>query len=270
MAEVSKIIDVESIGRLNKISIDGSPISYITRIINGEELKFVSVLMAETLLLGRYLRYFNPDICKCVSVKGYYITDAEAKELNNINVQCSSMFGNHEFIAGKDCIVRLEDVQEFYKFLNAFYNKIESNINDHEIQFGFVKFESHIIPYFTKEGQKYLPFFFFEILTDGLLLGAMQLKNWDLAYLKLCCKAIGIYDDIFKIGSCTVICLNDVKNYFPPHLVFEEFWPEDLAFNSRIINYSEHPHKPNFWITDYLGSSIMPQESLTANNANQV
>jgi len=249
-----------NIGRFNKISIGGSSISYITRLINGEEIKFVSVLMAETLLLGRYLHYFNPDIFKCISVKGYYITDSEAKELNNINVQCSNMFGNHEFIAGKDCIVRLEDVKELFTFLILFYNKIESNINDHEIQFdkqfGFIKFESHFIPYFTKENQKYLPIFFFENLTDDLLLGGMELKNWDLPYIKLCCKIIGIYDDIFNIDSCTLISLNDLKKYFPSEPVFEEFWPEDVAFDSRIINYSDHPYQPNFWIADYLVSVI--------------
>ncbi|CAH1737582.1 unnamed protein product [Aphis gossypii] len=277
MAEIPETIDVESIiGSFNKISIEGSPISYITRKINGEELKFVSVLMAETLLLGRYLRYFNPDIfCHCISVKGYYITDAEAKVLNYINVQCSStMNGNHEFIAGKDCIVRLEDVQEFHTFLNVCYNKMESNINDQEIQFekqfGYIRFESYVIPYFTKEGEKYLPLLFFEKTTDDLLLGAMELKNWDLAYLKFCCHIMGVYDDLYNFDFCTVVRFNNLKNYFPPDTIFEEFWPKNLFFDSSIINYSEHLHEPNFWITEYLGSSIMSQESLTANNANQV
>jgi len=246
-----------NIGRFNKISIEGSSISYITRIINGEELKFVSVFMAETLLLGRYLRYFNPGIfCQCISVKGYYITDAEAKVLNYINVQCSSMFGNHEFIAGKDCIVRLEDVQEFHTFLNVWFNKIELNINDYKIQFGYIRFESYVIPYFTKEGEKYLPLLFFEKPTDDLLLGAMELKNWDLAYLKLCCHIMEINDDIYNNDSFTVIKFNNLKNYFPPDTIFEEFWPTNVPFDSRIINYSEHPPEPNFWITDYLVSVI--------------
>jgi len=173
-----------NIGRFAWTLIERQLIIFITRIINGEHLKFVPVSMAETLLLRNYLHYFNPDIDKCFSVKGHYITKAEAESLNNINTQCfSSMF--HEFIAGKDCVVCLEDAHEFYTFLVVCYNKIQSNINDHEIQFGYIKFDSRFVPYYTKEGQKYLSLIYFKNPNNPLI-GAEELKNWDLAYLKFC------------------------------------------------------------------------------------
>ncbi|CAH1731018.1 unnamed protein product [Aphis gossypii] len=276
MSEVSGFIDEESIkGRFGWILIEGHPISMITRIINGEHLKFVSVLMAEMLLIRNYLHYFNPDIYKCFSVKGYYITNSEAKILNYINKQFySSMF--HEFIAGKDCIVRLEDAQEFYKFVCVCYNKIQSNINDHKIQFGCIKFFSRFIPYYTKEGQKYLPLFYFTNPNDPSI-GDVELKNWDLAYLKFCFKVMGIFDQLYNMDSCTVISLNNIKNYYPSEKVYEDFWPEDVSNNSHIINLNKHYNKPGVWITNHvevysentlnqLGSSFMPQKISSANN----
>lgn len=53
-------------------------------------------------------------------MRGHYTTNDEAELLDNINVQyCSSMLGNHEFIAGKYCIVRLKEALEFYTFLDV-------------------------------------------------------------------------------------------------------------------------------------------------------
>jgi len=209
--------------------------------------------MAEMLILRKYLHYFNPDIYKCFSVKGHYITNNEAELLNDINIKYySSRF--HKFIAGKDCIVRLDDVQEFYKFLCVCYNKIhkiQSNINDHKIQFGYIKFCSRFVPYYIKEGQKYLPLFYFKNPNDPSI-GGVELKNWDLAYLKFCFKVMGIFDNLYNMDSCTVISLNNIKNYYPPEEVYEDFWPEDVSNNSHIINLNKLYNNPGVWITNHV------------------
>ncbi|XP_027851202.1 uncharacterized protein LOC114130424 [Aphis gossypii] len=247
MAEVT---DVESIkGRFGWITIEECDVLYITRIINGEHLKFISVLMAETHLLREHLQYFNPDIYKCLSVIGHNITNTEAKLLNKINLQhCECMFGIHKFIAGKDCIVCLEDAQELKKFLVACYNKIQSNINDQTIQFGFIKIGLYFIPYYIKEDQKYLPLFYFEGSTDDLLIGAVELKNWDLAYLKFCFQVMGVYDNLYDKDYCTVVSLNDVKKYYPPETTYEEFWPKNVSTERHVINHNKDHHKPGVWI----------------------
>lgn len=244
-----------NIARFGWIIIEGCHVVYITRIINGEHLKFVSVLMAETHLLRKHLYYFNPDIYKCLSVIGHYMTNAEAKLLNNINVQhCASMFGKNKFIAGIDCIVRLEDVQELKKFLDVCYNKIQSNINDQTVQFGFIKIGLKYVPYYTKENQKYLPLFYFEGSTDDLLIGAVKLKNWDLPYLKFCFQVMGIYDNLYDKDYCTVIRLNDVKNYYPPETYYEDYWPEHLSLEPHVINLNNDHHKPGVWIKKHQSS----------------
>jgi len=214
-------------------------------------------LMAEILLLGRHLRYFNPDIYKCLLVKGYYITNAEATLLNRIDESYSNTYGNHEFIAGKDCIVHLEDFLEFYKFLGVCYNKLKLNINDDETQFGYIKFESYVIPYFIKEGKKYLPVIFFDSLTNDLLSRVVELKNWDFAYLKFCYKIMGVLNELYNnSSSCDAIALDDLINYYPPDTIFQDFWPKKVSHDLHIINYSERQSEPYFWISDFLVSII--------------
>ncbi|KAF0711456.1 Uncharacterized protein FWK35_00033413, partial [Aphis craccivora] len=279
MSEVTVFIDEESEeGRSSWEIIDGNAIYFIKRIINGEHVKFVSVLMAEMLLLKKYLHYFNPDIYKCFSVKGHYITNFEATLLNSISkVNFPNMF--HEFIAGKDCIVPLHDVRELYKFLSICYKKIVLNIIDDEIQFGYIKFDSRFVPYYTKEGQKYLPLFYLtnSFLSNDLSMGGVELKNWDLSYLKFCFKVMDSFDNLHNMDSCTVISFDNFKNYYPPEKIYEDFWPENMYDNSRIINFNKHDIKPGVWITNYvevysentwnqLGSSFMPQEITSANN----
>jgi len=205
--------------------------------------------MAENQLLKQHLNYFNPDIYKCLPVIGHYITNAEAELLNNINTQhCESMFGKHTFIAGKDCLVRIEDVQELKQFLDVCYDKVQSNSNDQTVQFGFIKIDSKYVPYYTKEDQKYLPLFCFEGSTDDLLIGAVELKNWDLAYLKFCFQVMCIYDNLYDKNYCTVISLNDIMNYFPPETTYEDCWPNNLSSYPHVINLNNDHHKPGVWI----------------------
>ncbi|XP_029345760.1 uncharacterized protein LOC115034126 [Acyrthosiphon pisum] len=245
--------DVESIkGRFSWKLIAGYHVPYIVRVINGEQLKFVSVRMAETQLLSNYLHYLHEDIYTCTSVRGYFITESEAKLLNNINKKhADHIYGKKVFFAGKDYVVRLEDVEEFYTFIEVCYKKLQCNITPGQREkCGFIRINSEfVVPYCIKDNQKYVPLFYFKGETDNLRHRAVQLKNWNLAYLKFCSKVQLIRNVLFASDSCTVASLDDIKNYYPPETNFEEYWPAKLVDTQLLINpKSTHVNPPGSWI----------------------
>ncbi|KAF0712663.1 Uncharacterized protein FWK35_00033346, partial [Aphis craccivora] len=227
-------------------------IPYIIRVINGEELKFVSVRMAETQLLSNYLHRLHADIYTFTPVRSYFITDSEAKLFNEINIEHSDgIYGKDSFYAGKDYIVRLEDVIEFYIFIKVCYNKVLSNITPGRIEkCGFIRINSEtVLPYCLKDDRKYIPLFYFEGGIGSLRQHAVKLKDWNLAYLKFCCKVQGIKNELYTLDSCTAVTLDDIKNCFPLETHFEEYWPIKVVDTKLLLNEkSTHVHPSGVWI----------------------
>ncbi|KAF0745542.1 Uncharacterized protein FWK35_00023367, partial [Aphis craccivora] len=249
--------DREDIKSINGIFfwklIAGYHVPCITRIINGEELKFVSVRMAETQLLKNYIPYLHSDIYACTSVKSHFITDSEANLLNEINIKhCDGIYGKDTFYAGKDYIVPLEDVVEFYTFIEVCYNKVLSNITPGRIEkCGFIRINfEYVVPYCLKDGRKYLPLFYFEGETESQRQRAIKLEDWNLAYIKFCCKVQDIKNELYTFDSCTATTLDDIKNnFFPPDTHFEEYWPAKVFNKNLLINQkSPHVHPSGVWI----------------------
>lgn len=241
-----------NIGKFSWKSIAGYQVPYIIRLINGEHLKFISVRMAETQLLSNYLHYLHADIYTCTSVRSHFITESEAKLLNDINNKhTDSIYGKEVFQAGKDYIVRLEDVHEFYTFIEVCYKKLLCNITPgRREKCGFIRINSEsVVPYCIKDNQKYVPLFYFEGETENLKHRAVKLENWNLAYLKFCCKVQGIRNELFASDSCIVTSLDDIKNYFPPETNFEEYWPAKVVDTQLLTNQkSTHVNPPGAWI----------------------
>jgi len=215
-------------------TIAGYHIPFIERLVNGKHLKFVATRMAEYELLKKYLHNIHSSIyTSCISVIAYVITDSEAKILNFIN---ETYYGNgkdFQFLAGIDYIVRLEDIHNFYLFIDICYKKLHSNNTScYNDKCGFVCVDFDLcscVPYCTQNGQKYLPLFYFERYTENLIQQAVKLENWNLAYLKFCCKIHGIKAEYFTGDSCLVVSLDDIKNLYPPETHFEDFWPTKMA-----------------------------------------
>lgn len=207
-------------------------------------MKFVSVRVAETQLLSTYLNYLHPDIYTCTSVKSHFITEAEAKLFNELNQKhCDQFYGKDQFHAGKDYIVRLEDVQEFYNFIEVCYKKLLCQLTGRRETCGFIRINSEsVVPYCIKDDQKYVPLFYFEGETDNLRHRAVKLENWNLAYLKFCCKVQGIRNELFASDSCIVTSLDDIKNYFPPETNFEEYWPAKVVDTQLLTNQKTSSH----------------------------
>jgi len=219
------------------------------RVVNGKHLKFVATRMAEYELLKKYVINIHSYIyTSSTSVIAYVITDSEAKILNYIN---ETHYGNgkdFQFLAGIDHIVRLEDIHNFYLFIDACYKKLLCNTNSgYNQKCGFVRMNfdpDSCIPYCTQNGQKYLPLFYFVGDTNNLIQRAVKFENWNLAYLKFCFKLHGVKDEFFAGDSCLVISFDDIKNLYPQETHFENIWPTDLANLYLLANSNSFQTNP--------------------------
>ncbi|KAJ8718308.1 hypothetical protein PYW08_002545 [Mythimna loreyi] len=199
--------------------------------------KYVAVRMVEIKLLNKYLNYLHADIYSCTCIRSYYITEIEARLLNEINNRhCDGQFGREPF-SQKDLVVRLSDAYEFYNFLDVCYNKLLRGTTNSKDKCGFIRINKEsVVPYTVRDNQKFVPLFYFEGETDNLKLKADQLKGWDLSYLKFCCKVQGIRNELFASETCSVISLSDIKSYFPPGTEFEEYWPNKVVDSQLLIS----------------------------------
>lgn len=231
-------IDEESLrGRFGWSTIHNAHIPYVFR----REDKYCAVRMVETKLLNKYLSYLPHEITTCIHVRSYFITDSEAKLLNEINMKhCEFQFGRDLFTT-KDLVVRLQDARCFYRFLDTCFKKLVQKSPEQSEYCGFVRINGEsVVPYTVKEGKKYVPLFYFEGETDTLKLKAEKVDNWELAYLKFCCKVQGIRNELFASDTCAVVSLEDVQQYFPKDTQFEDWWPQKTAEPMKV----SHGTKP--------------------------
>ncbi|VVC45061.1 Hypothetical protein CINCED_3A013979 [Cinara cedri] len=209
--------------------IESFYVPYIKRTFNGETLNYVSVQIAETHPLSKYIISLLVKLYTCPAVKSFFITEFEAQLLNNINKD--QFYGKGQFYGGKDCIVRLEDVKELYAFIEACFKQLLCNTaSARQRKCGFISINSKFaVPYSIKDNHKYIPLFCFEGEIDSLSQHAIKLENWDLAYLKFCSRVQGVRNELETSDSCTVVRLDDIKKYFSFDTNFEEYWPSNVA-----------------------------------------
>ncbi|XP_050497478.1 uncharacterized protein LOC114339461 isoform X2 [Diabrotica virgifera virgifera] len=241
-AEDTKNIDEESQkGRFGWTMMGKIHIPYIMR--SGE--KYCAVRMVEMKVLNKLLNFLHQDLYNCTNIRSYYITEAEARLLNEINFKhCDYQFGREQFTS-RDLIVRLVDGNEFYQFLGHCYAKLSNNDTEKVKNLdrcGFIRINKEsVVPYTLYNELKYVPLFYFEGETDNLRQRADKLEGWDLAYLKFCCKVQGIRNELFAHETCSVISLNDIKNYFPPGTIFEDYWPKKNLESQLLISKTSNP-----------------------------
>ena len=207
---------------------------HIPYIIRQQE-KYCAVRIVEQKLLNKYLNVLHQDLYNCTSVRSYYITDVEARLLDEINFRhCDQYFGKEKF-SMKDLIVRLSDAQKFQQFLDVCYKKL-TNCSTPNDKCGFIRINSEsVVPYTYRDGQKMVPLFYFEGETDNLKLKADSLSGWDLSYLKFCCKVQGIRNELFASETVAVISLDDIKSYFPQGTIFEDYWPNKVVDTQLLV-----------------------------------
>lgn len=246
--------------------------SCIPCLLKNDGTKYVSVRIAESKVLSHFLLRLNAEVFNCVSVKSFGITEAEMKLLNEINSKhCEFTFGRDAFSMDSDFIVRLDDLIEFYQFMDTCYNKL---VNQTPVgsknKCGFVRInDDSVVPYAVKNDQKYVPLFYFEGETESLKTKAINLENWDLAYLKFCCKVQGIKNELFASEQCMVTSLEDVKSYFPEGTKFDDYWPSKVVeMQTPTRNDINGNHS---WVqTPHIDSSAVPQSTVSSASHNIV
>jgi len=203
-------------------------------LIDGKHLYFVSLRMAQTHLLAGYLHFLHVDINKCLSVNSHTITGSEAKLLNEINVfHTDSAYGKEMFVAGKDQVVRLEDVHELYTFLKVCYNRLKNKKSQQE-KCGFLRINRmEIVPYCIKDNQKYVPLYYFKSID---IRNAIEIDHLNMAYIKFCCLVQCINNELFKKNSFLVISLENIKKYYPKETSFEDYWPPAEDYSRLLVN----------------------------------
>lgn len=238
-SEPQNSIDEESYqGHFGWFKLDNVDVPYIMR----SKERYVSVRMLELKVLQQYLSFLHQDVYNCTCIRSYYITDQEARLLNEINIKhCDSQFGRDPF-TNQDLIVRLTDAVEFYNFLGVCYMKLTKGSTTPLGRCGFIRINKEsVVPYTVYNLQKYVPLFYFEGETENLKMKANKLEGWDLSYLKFCCKVQGIRNELFAHDTCAVISLNDIRNYFPPGTLFEDYWPTKVVDSHLLINNRNLP-----------------------------
>ena len=191
-------------GRFGWCEFEKNFIPFIFRSANVE--KYTSVRMVERKLLGRFLSVLPPEVNSCHCIRSYYITDAESKLLNDINLRHTDCYFGKEAFTTKDLVVRLKDAKEFYRFLDLVstnnilpfprfthsfigrftvsailivrsnvmfqcYKKLVMKKSNASDRCGFFRINGEsVVPYTVREGVKYVPLFYFEGETEHLKL----------------------------------------------------------------------------------------------------
>jgi len=140
------------------------------RRINNESLYDVPVRMSETAVIEKLYELFTRTSVR----RSHFITEPEAKLPNEINIEHShKIYGKELFQAGKDCIVRTEDVQQLYAFVGFCYKKLTvmKNVGSYVSTRGLLR---HIVSETTKN-----MFHCSTLLTENLSHRAVKLENWN-------------------------------------------------------------------------------------------
>lgn len=236
-------------GRFGWAEFDKQPIPYIFRASGEKTEKYISVRMIERKLLNKFLSVLPTEVNSCHCIRSYYITDSEAKLLNEINIKHADLHFGKEAFTTKDLVVRMADAKEFYRFLDLCYKKLVLKRSNASDRCGFFRINREsVVPYTLKDSVKYVPLFYFEGETDHLKLKSDKVDGWDLAYLKFCCKVQGIRNELFAADTCRVVALDEIKGHFPSGTTFEDYWPakgsiEPVQHTQRVSagNWTQKP-----------------------------
>jgi len=232
-------------------------------IFRSEGESFLSVRMTERALLSRFLQVLPNEVVTCPFVHSFRMTEVEARLMNEINTKhADNQYGKESFTI-KDLVVKKEDVDKFYQFLDLCYKKMIIKKSTDKDLCGFLRIGgTSDVPYADVGGVKHLPLFYFEgegsIDPDKCL----TLTDWDWAYLRFCCKVQGVKDELIADDKCEAVALQELRQYFAPGTSFVEYWP-NKDFISRVV--SKKVSRQGSWtrvITNYKGRKFQGKLTL--------
>ena len=151
--DIESLPDFPSIkGVFGWTTIDDVNIPYILR----SDKKFVSVRIVEMKLLSRYPNSYPDDLGKHAPLTSFFITENEAKLLNEINIQhCDGDYGKKDFTT-KDLIVLLSDFIKFFDLVKKTFPDAHTARSEHQ-KAGWLQIKNTVTPYLSREDGKYVP-----------------------------------------------------------------------------------------------------------------
>ncbi|CAI9717586.1 Hypothetical predicted protein [Octopus vulgaris] len=255
MEALEKRIDISSIkGVFGWTTIDGINIPFIFR----EDKKFVSVRIVEVKLFSRYPNSFPDELGKRDPLTSYFITEHEAKLLNEINtVHCSYEYGKQLFTT-QDLIVNMAEFEQFHDIVKKSFptedQQEDTRAHDMSLprksdrpQFmdycGWLQINNTITPYVERSnGGKYVPLSVIRyaagLLADNQITGEPPTKI-ECDMLNETCKVAGFNFSFCK--STKLVSLNTIKTYHNPLIID---LPQDKPLtHARYIDFSGNPTK---------------------------
>lgn len=100
-----------------------------------------------------------------------------------------------------------------------------------------------VMVYILHNNEKWIPVFYFEDLPQNIPLKIIEVRGWDIALLKFCCKVQGIGKYICTSNSCPVINVDDVKKYSPLETSLKIYWPKAVPHSKVVINRMIQEHR---------------------------
>lgn len=201
-------------------------------IMRGEE-KFIAVRMFETkIVFGYFPDLFPASIFSCTNISSYYVTENEAKLLNEINsFHCDYQFGYNDF-STKDYVVRLRDAVSLFEFLEFCKSKLFNQSSNSSCSDKCGYFLNYKIPYIKKGTNKYISLS--SVYPEGVtppVSNNETITNWDLAYFRFlsCFATVDLQKFAIDMPLCNVEDLEIAVG-----VRFEEVsnWP-DIRFASK-------------------------------------
>lgn len=194
--------------------IGNNKIPYFCR---GEE-KFVALKMflQEGFIEHKYLleHILENIYASFYFVRNFYVTEAEAHLLNQLNKDHYNNFYGQNPFNTTDRIIRLDDALEFRRLLCWCYAKSHKEKKDFKHYIGLFKINAKfLLPFVVINRIKQVPLYCFDRDAEILKPIATQLhKEDDLAYFKTCLKLQKKYKKMKRYGSSFLIELDHVKD----------------------------------------------------------
>jgi len=187
-------IDSKSIsGGFGWESISGICVPIIFR----ETERLVAVRIVENKIISLYSNVLPWKVFSCINIRSYFMTESEAKLMNEINaLHCDSQFG-YEAFSPKDVVVCIRDVYSLKSFLDMSKTIFSRGLTNTNHSLGFVNISgSFVVPFITKNtldapgaaaqvSRKFVPQSMVEQTAAMIKVERVAMDEWDVSYLKM-------------------------------------------------------------------------------------
>ena len=191
-------------------TVDGVNIPFLFR----DDKKYLAVRMVEMKLLSKYPSTYPDELKSRPPLMSHYITESEAKLLNEINMDhCAGEYGKQPFVT-QDLIVKMSDFEDFYSIVKKhFPPSLLAQLSGNQVQEkktngGWVQINNTVVPYVTRGNAKYVPLSVIRyaagLLTDVRVDGETCIEE-ECAFLNESCKAAGVDFNFKKTNKLVML-----------------------------------------------------------------